>query len=263
MRMRLYLSQFSELNRVRYGYGIDLAETLNYCGITVLRIQNNIQIQTLRKFNKKSYPEIRALLLNDLFPRFPPDYVATDYTSEKSFSEELEASLNPLFTLAHVPEHGKWKYVLPIRFSLDSKLAMKQNSRYMIESKIFVPPPEQGSPPEIFALWEELYAQLFREVADHSSRGTYMFPKPQGFDNDLAMSFELAMFGAKDMIQEVTGDVNRESIVMSYTEDEIYPDKVKNILQNPRIAGKMKKFGEEIGVEVNGKIVDRKKVQWW
>lgn len=246
---------------VKYGYGIDLAQTLNYCGIVIIRIDKNIQIQTLRKFNKVLYPNIKKLLIHELFPRFPPTYVATDYSNEKAFSEELEAMINPTFTLEGHREYKKWNTVLPIRFTMESKLAMKQNSRYILENKLFTPPSKVGSPPEIWALWEELQQQLLRENADPNPQGQLRFPKPDGYDNDLAMAFELALFGAKNYIGEMSGDIERQSIVMTINSDT-YKAKKTGILNNPRIKNRIKSISDLTGVEINGIKIEKKDISW-
>ena len=74
---------------MNFGYGIDLAQSLNYCGIVVTSIEEQIRLVTIKKIKNSTYPELSNLLIDDLFKRFLPSYVCVDYTNEKSFSETL------------------------------------------------------------------------------------------------------------------------------------------------------------------------------
>jgi len=182
-----------------YVYGIDLAQTLNFAGIIVLDVSNTkVRIKTARKYQHVIYPQIKAILHKDLFPRFPPSAILVDYTSEKSFSEELEASLNPSFNIPNSDFYLKWKYVKPVIFSQASKLEMKQNSKNFMQQNWFDFPIETETHPLVWELVKELKEQMQRESAEPSGNGQLSFPKPEGQDNDLAMACELALLGAKE-----------------------------------------------------------------
>lgn len=183
-----------------FGYGIDLAQTLNYCGIVIVEIKENVKIKTIRKLQKLTYPEIVDILFNDLFTRFPPDYICVDYTNEKSVAETIEARLHPSFHSRWSP--GQWKYVRPIVFSQETKLQLKQNARELLERKIFRWPKKILSDPRIWALVDELKEQMLREAGEPGRDGLLKFPKPQGHDNDLVIAFELALLEAKKFIEE-------------------------------------------------------------
>ena len=187
---------------VIYGYGIDLAHSLNYCGIIVTRIDKDVRLVTIRKMKGVSYPEIAELLFDDLFKRYPPRYICTDFTNEKSFSETMEARLNPPFIQPKSKGFYSWKIVEPVVFTMDSKLALKQNAREMLENKHFVWPQKDYSDPRIWSLVEELKQQMLREAGTPTFNDKMKFPKPQGHDNDLIIAFELNLFGAKKYLPQ-------------------------------------------------------------
>ena len=185
-----------------YGYGIDLAHSLNYCGIIVTRIDKDVRLVTIRKMKGVSYPEIAELLFDDLFKRYPPRFICTDFTNEKSFSETMEARLNPPFIQPKSKGFYSWKIVEPVVFTMDSKLALKQNAREMLENKHFVWPQKDYSDPRIWSLVEELKQQMLREAGTPTFNDKMKFPKPQGHDNDLIIAFELNLFGAKKYLPQ-------------------------------------------------------------
>ena len=177
-----------------YGYGIDAAHTLNYCGIVITRIEDKIRLVTVKKLRGISYPEITRILFDDLFKKYPPRYICTDYTNERSFSHTIEARKNPGFDKHSTPGFYRWKYVNPVVFTMDTKLEMKQNAREMMENKDFVWPKKslKANP-----LVEELKDQMLREAGQPALNGKLKFPKPEGHDNDLIIALELNLFGAK------------------------------------------------------------------
>ena len=185
-----------------YGYGIDLAHSLNYCGIIVTRIDKDVRLVTIRKMKGVSYPEIAELLFDDLFKRYPPSFICTDFTNEKAFSETMEARLNPPFIQPKSKGFYSWKIVEPVVFTMDSKLALKQNAREMLENKHFVWPQKDYSDPRIWSLVEELKQQMLREAGTPTFNDKMKFPKPQGHDNDLIIAFELNLFGAKKYLPQ-------------------------------------------------------------
>ncbi len=174
-----------------YGYGIDAAHTLNYCGIVITRIEDRIRLVKVCKLRGISYPEITRVLFDDFFKKYPPRYICTDYTNERSFSHTIEARLNPGFDKHSSAGFFKWKHVNPVVFTMDTKLEMKQNAREMMENKDFVWP-KKNNP-----LVEELKEQMLREAGQPALNGKMKFPKPEGHDNDLIMALELNLFGAK------------------------------------------------------------------
>lgn len=153
----------------------------------------------VRKFKDIPYPELTNFLVNDLFKTNYPTIVCVDYTSEKAFSERLEEVLNPAFLAVGTPYYKKWRIVDPIVFTQDKKLEMKQNARMFLdaENPLFIFPDPNYTDPRTQALITETQEQLLRESGGPSQSGKWSFPKPEGFDNDLAMAFELMLLGAK------------------------------------------------------------------
>lgn len=185
----------------RYIYGIDLAQRLNYCGIIVTTVDERIKIKTIRKLQNLTYPEIISNVLGDLFRRFPPTFICVDYTNEKSFSETIEAHLNPSFLTPNSSGYQQWEHVEPVVFTTDMKLRLKQNARELLERKLFVWPLMGLTDPRLWGLVNELKGQMLREAATPGADGQLRFPKPQGHDNDLAIALELNLHVAKRFLQ--------------------------------------------------------------
>lgn len=216
-------------------YSIDLAEKLNYCAIHVTRVHKTIQIADIRKFKDISYPNIRELLLS-MFQKMSPTVICTDYTSEKSFSEELEAHLNPSFLIYPAPGYKKWKYVKPCVLSSEFKMTMKQNAMSVLQNGWFEEPSTFSST-EKLVLWKETKDQLLREITEPKLGGGFRVPKPVGQNNDLAMSFEMNLMYAKEYLTQygsaqvplvVTFDYVQDSPLASQTDS----NKLRNMLQD-------------------------------
>lgn len=225
---------------IGYGYAVDLAENLNYCAITVLEISRYADLVDIRKFKNVRYPQIRSLLMDDMFPRMPPLYIATDYTSEKSFSEELEAKMNSSFMVQGSSYYNKFKYVEPYVFTAEFKMLMKQNARSMMENKIFRSPAGFSSP-EKKALWDELEQQIFREITEPKLGGGFKVPKPPGQDNDLVMSLEMNLYKAREYLGSYgnesqpfvySWDVTQDQPLNQKSDKERYREKLKEITNN-------------------------------
>lgn len=197
-----------------YAYGIDLAESLNYCAIIVTHVTDRVRLKTIRKLggpdNPISYPIVQAMLQRDLFAKYPPapGLVAIDYTNEKSVSEAVEAWLNPQFIQPASSDYRKWYWVDPVVFSDVYKLAAKQNSRRFMETGAFVWPARGscGSPIMEALVYgtDGLYDQVMRESGS-PGRGQVplTFKKPQGRDNDLAMALELNLWVLRRMLDQL------------------------------------------------------------
>lgn len=192
-----------------YGYGIDLAQDLNYAAVFCLELKDKVRLAptgSIRKFKDIPYPEVKNFLVEELFTKNYPSYVCTDYTSEKAFSEELEAMINPGFYAFGTEYYKKWTVVEPIVSTQDKNLAMKQNARLFMEGDdpLFVWPEESIVDPRIASLIKETKEQALREAGSPSQSGKWSFPKPSGHDNDLIRALELALYGAKKYYKPIT-----------------------------------------------------------
>lgn len=170
---------------VRYIYGHDLAETVDFYALLIHRLEpdSNIPIlQTIRKIRKVKYPQIREILRKELYPRFPPYLHVTDYTSERSFSQELEA---------------EGQKVLPIHFNTSSKLLLKQDGLKILQEGYTFPDPYKTSNPMLKEWILELMDQLKHEQILYVGNNTehISFDHPEGDHNDLATAWELSIHG--------------------------------------------------------------------
>jgi len=184
----------------RYVYGIDLAQSLNYTAIIITKVENKkIIIVRIKKFNKMTYPEIEEILF-ELFEKFPPTRVVVDYTNEKSFAETIEAKLHPSFMNSNSSDYKRWKTVMPVVFSQEIKLELKQTAREIMEKRQFAWPNPLKTDPRVWPLVEELQIQMLREAASPGMNGLLRFLKPSGHDNDLIIALELNLYGAKEFL---------------------------------------------------------------
>lgn len=190
-----------------YVYGIDLAQSLNYTAIIVTEIlKKKIKIAAIRKHKNLMYPELQKILFDDLFKRLPPKRIVVDYTNEKSFAGTMESEFNSSFTNSSSSGYQRWKMVMPMIFTQDTKLEMKQNARQILEKKQFVWPNRLKTDPRVWGLVEELKAQMLREFGSPGINGQLKFPKPEGHDNDLIIALELNLYGAKEFLNKEEDD---------------------------------------------------------
>lgn len=248
-----------------YGYGIDLAEKLNYCGIIVGAIDfNSVHLAAIRKFKNILYPNIRKMLFEDMFKTMPPRFLVVDYTSEKPFSEELETELNPLFINPNTPYYQKWQYVQPFTFNESTKLSMWQNvSRFQQNGWFKFPEPDPRIKPEIWALIEELISQINQvtSVPTHGQVGL-KFPKPRGYDNDLAIALGLMLEGAKKYV----GGSNTGNAGISVAYGIDFDSQGSNVLQlNSSSQARLNEILKtaQLGTNQTVKIKSSKDKDWW
>ncbi len=191
------------MNRT-YIWGIDLAETLNFCGIVIGVITDRILYANLRKFQNIMYPNIQALCTGELARKYPPTKIAVDASNNQAFAEYLEGKFNPSFLSVGSQWYGKYNTVIPVMFTFQSKLDMKQNSRQLHESNLVQYPDPAQCSPEQRTLLNELKDQMLREAMTPTSRGL-SFPKPEGYDNDLAIANELMLKAARPYLRNFMG----------------------------------------------------------
>lgn len=229
----------------RYVWGIDLAESLNYCAIIVGDVTDKIRIVDILKFNKILYPSVQALCTGELYRKFPPLKIAVDYSNNQSFSEYLEGKINPAFLAFNTIHYGKWRTVIPVKFSQQSKLDMKQTSRQLHESEMIEYPAEHLCSGEKAELVRELKEQLLREAATESAHGL-SFPKPEGHDNDMAIALELMALAAKPLLRNFGGGGSQ---IIGIGGGDPYA--IRNPKKNPAIDNVKKRFNFGGNMEID------------
>ena len=250
-----------------YGYGIDLAQTLNYCAIIVGACDyNTVHLAAIRKVKDLMYPNIRKILVKELFPQMPPTFAVVDYTSEKAFSEELETELNPLFRNMNTPYYGKWQYVQPFIFSQGSKLGLWQNTRRFLENGWFKFPATDNPnlSGETIALINELQEQLMR-VSAVPTQGEIgiKFPKPTGHNDDLAIACGLMLDGMKDYVGGASMTQAGISVIHSVDFDTPSPYSIPfNSITQARLDSMMGSL-KGLGSNRNIKLKSAKEKDWW
>lgn len=175
-----------------FSYGLDPAMAAgvanDYTGIVVHRIEAVDplpKLQTLRKVTG-TYPVIDQILMHELFPKYPPAIIVTDYTNEKTFSQLLEA---------------KGYQVLKVNFTDANKLLLKQEGLKMKQSGYAFPDPQGITNLQVRGWVEELIQQLQQEQLISSPSGKPSFIHPQGQHNDLAHGWELSIHGCYILMQ--------------------------------------------------------------
>lgn len=171
----------------RYIYGIDPAQTSDFCGIVVHNLENNTsppKLQTLRKLRGITYPDIQRILEQELFVKYPPHYIVTDYSNEKTFSEML------------IEKYGDGR-TETINFTIPNKLMLKQDGLKVLQMGYEWPKSQNA---QVQGWISELREQLRHEQMIETQSGKITFDHPEGEHNDLAIAWELSIHGCLKFI---------------------------------------------------------------
>ncbi|MGH9878490.1 MAG: hypothetical protein ACRD5H_12705, partial [Nitrososphaerales archaeon] len=121
----------------------------------------------------------------DLFQRFPPSIIVTDYTNERTFSEIL------------IKHYGERK-VEPVLFTQANKLRLKQEGLKILQMGYKFPARLADSQLQSWVL--ELIQQLKHEQMIVTPSGRPSFNHPTGAHNDLAIAWELSVHGCQKLM---------------------------------------------------------------
>jgi hypothetical protein len=170
-------------------YGLDNASKNDFFGIVVHEIpafdKNKAYLPdlvTLRKLTHIPYDKMMEILTQDLFPRYPPLEIVSDYSNEKTFTDFL------------VRDFGKQR-VTPIPFTIPNKQMLKDDGLNILTQGYEFPNPALIEDPQIKQWVMELMQQLKREQVIHTPTGRITFDHPSGEHNDLAIAWELSIHG--------------------------------------------------------------------
>lgn len=175
-------------------YGLDNASKNDFFGIVVHEIpefKKDVNylpdLVTLRKLTHIPYDKMMEILTQDLFPRYPPLLVVSDYSNEKTFTDFL------------VRDFGKQR-VTPIPFTIPNKQMLKDDGLSILSQGYEFPNPALIQDPQIRQWVVELMEQLKREQVIHTASGRITFDHPANEHNDLAIAWELSIHGCIQFI---------------------------------------------------------------
>lgn len=191
-------------------YGIDLASKDDFFAVVLNQLppyDSKIykddpssylpRLRTLRQYHRTDYPKMERMLKEELFKRFPPFYIVIDYTSEKTFTDNLV-------------EKYKEERVEKINFNTASKKMLKEDGLNMMSQGYEFPNPEQlpnGNSMEQVKEWFRILdTQLRHEQVLSTKSNKISFDHPEGEHNDLAIAWELSAHGClRYMMKPVSG----------------------------------------------------------
>jgi hypothetical protein len=156
-------------------------------------------------------------LLRDLFQRYPPSYIVTDYTNEKTLTDILRKDFGD-------------DMLEPINFTLPNKQMLKEDSLALIKMGYTWPNPDHLKDQENATMVRNLVNQLLQEQVITTRSGKITFDAPKGAHNDLAIAWELSVHGClKFILRRVTPG---PAAVAVLTSDELMK-KTRRIALNP------------------------------
>lgn len=207
-----------------YVHGLDPASKTDYFGIVVHELpdlrgdgQNLPRLATLRMFKNISYDRMLDFLKEDLFRRFPPALIVTDYSNERTFSDLLERDYK--------------KKVEKIVFSNQNKLMLKQDAYSILKQGYEFPNPKTVTNVNQRRWLEILLEQLHKEQNQTTRSGKATFDHPKGAHNDLATAWELSIHGSLKLMKKAP--TFHHVVTKKFNRHEVdYPGSVRSGLQS-------------------------------
>lgn len=181
----------------RYIYGLDPGSKHDPFGIVIHKISDynpdkkTIPILvTLRKLVDMPYDEILDIIRKELFSKYRPYYIVSDYTNEKSFTDFL------------IERFGTDK-VEKVTFSTSSKAMLKDDGRAILKIGYKFQNPKSVKDSKLKEMLVELIQQLKNEQILTTKSGKTTFDHPRGEHNDLAIAWELSIHGCRKFLPKV------------------------------------------------------------
>jgi hypothetical protein len=168
----------------RYIYGLDPASKNDFFGVVCHELPDGSgTIPRLVAINQLqfSYDKVLSYLNDNLFKRYPPNYIVVDYSNEKTLSDILET------------KYGK--RVEKITFSNQNKQMLKEDGLAILKQGYEFPPINGISNPQAAAYVSTLDKQLKSEQLLATATDKPTFDHPPGQHNDLAIAWELSIHG--------------------------------------------------------------------
>lgn len=215
-------------NAIRYIYGLDLASGSgqDYTGITIQSLGSPTReeprpLPRLADLYRVKLPLDQQLdmFTKQLFPKYPPYYIVSDYTNEKTFTDML------------IRDYGD-DMVEGIVFGAGSggtKKQLKDDGAFLFKQGYKFPAVENMRNREQAELVTTLIEELRHEEMRLTPAGKESFDHPRGRHNDMAISWELSAHGClKFMLNAAGAPVTTSSEFHDVEDDYTYS-------QNPKI----------------------------
>lgn len=191
------------MNGDRFVYGLDPASKFDYFGIVVHRLPTGPRplpvLAELQAVTHTDYLAVYDRLTKDLFRRFPPYYIVTDYNTEKTLSQVLKR------------DYGDQR-VEAMNFGNETKNQLKDDGLAILKQGYVFPNPGQQKNKAQAKLLNDLMQQLKNEQMLFTPSGKITFDHPSGQHNDLAIAWELSVHGCMKFLLKFHGDAIVSSI---------------------------------------------------
>lgn len=189
---------------MRYIYGLDMASQDDFQSFVIHgipEIEDKIQPLPELKFlwgtQHTSYDKSLAFLQQKLFRKFPPWYIVTDYTNEKTFTDLLIAAYGKQIVEAINLGAG----------TSGTKKMLKDDGKSIFKQGYRLPNPSEVSDPALREFLIQLMGELQREQMMLTPGGRLTFDHPRNKHNDLAIGWELSIHGCMKFIHSILSDV--------------------------------------------------------
>jgi len=168
----------------KFVFGLDPANTTDFFGICCHDLSKGIpKLVYLGKMQNQSYELTLQQFKDDLFKKYPPFFICSDYSNERTFSDILEKLYG-----SHKIE--KLAYTIPV------KQMLKDDGLAILKQGYTFPNPDNQDPIQK-ALLLELITQLQNEQMLITKSGKKTYDHPPGKHNDLAAAWELSIHGCQ------------------------------------------------------------------
>ena len=204
----------------RYVYGEDPASQNDYFGIIIHELQTPTRdnpnplprLKDIYKLNNTSFDKIIEFHTNELFRKYPPSYIAIDYTNERTFTDIMEKRF------------GKSR-IEKITFTAGTsgtKKMLKDDGLSILKQGYRFPNPYKIRDKTKSQLVKELIDQLKHEEMKLTPSGRESFDHPINRHNDLAIAWELSIHGCLKFLLKVNSNVRRRIVPVSVPQNNPY-----------------------------------------
>ena len=167
---------------MRYIYGLDPASQNDFFGLVIHSLSNDLpKLKDLKKLRHLSFDKM-LMILEELFAKYPPYLIVSDYTNEKTFTDIL------------IRRFGK-KRVQVINFGTKSKKMLKDDGLAILKQCYKMPNPSRVKDSQKAQWIRDLIDELKHEEMILTRSGKETFDHPTGRHNDLATAWELSIHG--------------------------------------------------------------------
>lgn len=210
----------NDYDSLMYFYGLDLASGsgADYTGIVIHSLGFPTEdiprpIPKLADLYRVKLPldEQLDMFTQQLFPKYPPYFITSDYTNEKTFTDML------------IRDYGK-DIVEGIVFGAGSggtKKMLKDDGAFILRQGYQFPDSTRMRDPQKAELVRILIEEAQHEEMRLTATGKESFDHPRNRHNDMIIAWELSIHGALKFMLNANGEPVSMSSTFRETEEEI------------------------------------------